>query len=383
MRRATWRMLARIGHNAARSQRTQPQKLKETTVNAFSRYECSSQIGVGALRSLASDATGSGSAGDETASSASNGTDSGAAPSPTVDGEDSASGSGRDSDGDGGEIDEDDMIDNMTLTEKGYRRALTAEHTVMPRPNRRPTRAEKGTYTNNADLAQEISDIAIRVPEDKPVYDLREFAPHLYEPKSEELEEMLAQGEEKFEEMLKQNGWDEGNMEGIGQRPIFSWLVRMRLDTSGMPNPVNRKVVCTVYLRELQEQRGLTDLALQHIALVAGPRYNPKTGLLRMSCEVHPKREDNRIHIMDLINNLVEEGNRVHPAPGGLNNSTPAERKEEAFEEYFAALWDELDLEGSTNAGQDESTGSDSGDDRSDDTSEMSGSSSKETHAPV
>lgn len=34
-----------------------------------------------------------------------------------------------------------------------------------------------------------------------------------------------------------------------------------------------RQVVCTVYLRELQEQRGLTDDALQHIARVAGPRH--------------------------------------------------------------------------------------------------------------
>lgn len=311
-------------------------------------------------------------------------------------------GSGGDSGSDGNDSDEYDLINSMELTEKGYRRALTSENTIMPRPNRRPTRAEKGSYTDNADLVQEINDIAVRVPEDRPVYDLRTLAPELYEPKSEELEAMLAKGEKKFEEMLSKCGWDEANMEGVGLRPIFNWLVRMRLDTTGMPNPVNRKVVCKVYLRELQEQRGLTDAALQHIALVAGPRYNPKTGLLRISSEVYPKREENRIHIMDLINNLVAEGDRVHPAPGGLDNATPTERKERAFDQYFAALWDELDLEGnvpqtgsedSSSEGDSKASASDSGPptgrsdssarDSDDDVNNTSGSSSREEHPPT
>lgn len=282
--------------------------------------------------------------GDETTSDCPDETDSDEVTlSPAND--DGAPGSAADGASEEEESDDEDFINNMELTDAGYRRALTAEHTQMPRPNRRPTRAEKGTYTDNADLAQEITDIAHRIPDDKPVYDLRETAPHLYEPRSEELEEMMARGEEKFKEMLTQSGWNQPNMEAVGQRPIFNWLVRMRLDTSGVSNPVNRKVVCKVYLRELQEQRGLTDAALQHIARVAGPRYNPKTGLLRISSEVYPKREENRIHIMDLINNLVEEGDRVHPAPGGLNNATPAERKDEAFENHFAEMWDQLDLE--------------------------------------
>jgi len=150
-------------------------------------------------------------------------------------------------------------------------------------------------------------------------------------------------------------GADAENPLLAGERPILRWLVRMRLDTSGLPNPVNRKAVCKVrlpmqatlvrrapqlavgslaatcqhphvsispdvpiscraahawfadrhgkgmscrpavkvfrdnvtprqpmnkptsvclqvYLRELQEEAGLTDAALRHIALVCGTR---------------------------------------------------------------------------------------------------------------
>ena len=37
---------------------------------------------------------------------------------------------------------------------------------------------------------------------------------------------------------------------------------------------MNRKAKCNVYLRDLQEQTGLTDEALQLIARVCGPRWD-------------------------------------------------------------------------------------------------------------
>lgn len=43
-------------------------------------------------------------------------------------------------------------------------------------------------------------------------------------------------------------GADAENSLLLGERPILRWLVRMRLDTSGLPNPVNRKAVCKVPL---------------------------------------------------------------------------------------------------------------------------------------
>ncbi len=39
-------------------------------------------------------------------------------------------------------------------------------------------------------------------------------------------------------------------------------------------HPVNRKAKCNVYLRDLQEQTGLTDEALQLIARICGPRWD-------------------------------------------------------------------------------------------------------------
>ncbi len=39
-----------------------------------------------------------------------------------------------------------------------------------------------------------------------------------------------------------------------------------------LSHPVNKKAKCWVYLRDLQEECGLTDAALQHIALICGPR---------------------------------------------------------------------------------------------------------------
>ena len=50
-----------------------------------------------------------------------------------------------------------------------------------------------------------------------------------------------------------------------------------------LQHPMNRKVRCQVYLRDLQEEAGLTDAALQHIALVCGPRCKLSAALLTVS----------------------------------------------------------------------------------------------------
>lgn len=41
---------------------------------------------------------------------------------------------------------------------------------------------------------------------------------------------------------------------------------------SGDAHPLNKKVKCRLYLRDLQTEFGLSDAALQHIALISGPR---------------------------------------------------------------------------------------------------------------
>lgn len=59
-----------------------------------------------------------------------------------------------------------------------------------------------------------------------------------------------------------------------GARPILNWTTRNVFDNepAGVRHPLNRKVTCSFYLRDLQEQTGLSDDALQHIARILGPR---------------------------------------------------------------------------------------------------------------
>lgn len=45
--------------------------------------------------------------------------------------------------------------------------------------------------------------------------------------------------------------------------------------TGDFNHPMNKKVKCWVYLRDLQAETGLSDDAIRHIALIAGPRFNP------------------------------------------------------------------------------------------------------------
>ena len=54
----------------------------------------------------------------------------------------------------------------------------------------------------------------------------------------------------------------------------------LQVGPDNLQHPMNRKVRCQVYLRDLQEEAGLTDAALQHIALVCGPRCSHCAALL-------------------------------------------------------------------------------------------------------
>ena len=46
----------------------------------------------------------------------------------------------------------------------------------------------------------------------------------------------------------------------------------LQVGPDDLEHPLNKKVRLQVYLRDLQEEAGLTEDALQHIALVCGPR---------------------------------------------------------------------------------------------------------------
>ena len=46
----------------------------------------------------------------------------------------------------------------------------------------------------------------------------------------------------------------------------------LQVGPDNLEHPLNKKVRLQVYLRDLQEEAGLTEDALQHIAVVCGPR---------------------------------------------------------------------------------------------------------------
>jgi hypothetical protein len=101
-----------------------------------------------------------------------------------------------------------------------------------------------------------------------------------------------------------------------GARRIIRWQIRHVFAvgvTEG--HPANRKVKAWVHLRELQREYGLTDDALRHIAAICGPRYNPGSGEVKLTADRYPHREANRAHILRIIDDLVAEGHRRHPAP--------------------------------------------------------------------
>ena len=63
-------------------------------------------------------------------------------------------------------------------------------------------------------------------------------------------------------------------MKGVHSCDHFLWMPNQVLvaGPDHLRHPKNRKVKCYVRLRALQDETGLTDEALQHIALICGPR---------------------------------------------------------------------------------------------------------------
>jgi hypothetical protein len=211
------------------------------------------------------------------------------------------------------------------LLAKGYTKRQAAW--ISPDPEKqkhflpRLSRKERGSYATELAASQFAAELDMypKVPE-VPLYNLREVVPEMVQPRSLKFEALKAARTTNPKASLEELA----AMAGIslppprappapGVEPILEWDVKLVLvaGAAGEAHPMNKKAKCKVHLRALQRQTGLSDAALEHIAEIAGPRYDQKTGEMTLTSEKYKERELNRQHIVQMLTALVEEGKKV------------------------------------------------------------------------
>jgi hypothetical protein len=58
--------------------------------------------------------------------------------------------------------------------------------------------------------------------------------------------------------------------------------------------------------------------AILSASLPCSCRYNPETGMLSLSCDRFPTREENRRWCLEVLHRLLQEGQARHPSKGFL-----------------------------------------------------------------
>ncbi|KAL0026158.1 hypothetical protein WJX79_006225 [Trebouxia sp. C0005] len=143
-------------------------------------------------------------------------------------------------------------------------------------------------YTKSPpDFEEELKESSILVEPDIPIYDLREAMKQVGYPVEPRvplfytLQKMPLDSPE-IQSLLNMAQEEEPPFQGA--RRILQWEQRIVFSHGSFAgeHPVNRKAKCNVYLRDLQEQAGLTDEAVQLIARVCGSRCNANKGLLTL-----------------------------------------------------------------------------------------------------
>ena len=211
------------------------------------------------------------------------------------------------------------------LIAKGYSKRQAAW--ISPDPEKqkhflpRLSRKERGSYSTDLAASQFASELDMypKVPE-VPLYNLREVVPEMVQPRSIKFEALKAARATNPTASIIDLAAAVGipippprSPPAPGAEPILEWDVKLILSAgaAGETHPLNKKAKCKVHLRALQRQTGLSDAALVHIAEIAGPRYNEKTGEMTLTSEKYLERELNRQHIVQMLTALVEEGKKV------------------------------------------------------------------------
>lgn len=68
-------------------------------------------------------------------------------------------------------------------------------------------------------------------------------------------------------------------------------------------HPAEKKVVVQFCPNDL----GLTEQQQSKLAKLAGPRYNPETGIIKMSCEMFEHQAQNKRYLGDLVETMIAE----------------------------------------------------------------------------
>jgi small subunit ribosomal protein S35 len=72
----------------------------------------------------------------------------------------------------------------------------------------------------------------------------------------------------------------------------------------GEQHPAEKKVVLEFCTEDI---RDLTQVQREKLMKLAGPRYNPETDIIKMSCEMFESQAQNKRYLGDMVDSLVKE----------------------------------------------------------------------------
>lgn len=108
--------------------------------------------------------------------------------------------------------------------------------------------------------------------------------------------------------------------------PPETHLLRFRYTTyMGEQHPAENKVVVELSTKDLTPKY-LSEAQRQTFLKLVGPRYNPDTDIVRMSCEKFASRAQNKRYLADIVNDLIKEskeGDAFADVPLDLRHHKP------------------------------------------------------------
>jgi small subunit ribosomal protein S35 len=93
----------------------------------------------------------------------------------------------------------------------------------------------------------------------------------------------------------------------------------------GEQHPAENKVVVELSTKDLTPKY-LSEAQRQTFLKLVGPRYNPDTDIVRMSCEKFASRAQNKRYLADIVNDLIKEskeGDAFADVPLDLRHHKP------------------------------------------------------------